>query len=132
MIRGILSVLTGAVSWTVLWVFSARLVFALVPSASSAVGPGPTSPLDILFFGLSIVYSVVAGYITAALANRYELRHSLALGVLQLGLGLYFQISNWDSDPIWYHIGFLLCLLPATLAGGWLRSRVRRAYSTLS
>lgn len=121
--RSVLAVLAGAVAWSVLWVASARAVAALVPGAIASDGSAGAPGVNLFFLGLSVVYSVGAGYLTAAVARRNELAHTAALGVLQLALGMYFEVSTWQLAPVWYHLSFLVLLLPGNMAGGMLRAR---------
>jgi hypothetical protein len=43
--------------------------------------------------------------------------------VIQLGLGIFFQSQAWQLMPLWYHVPFLLLIVPATLLGARLRLR---------
>jgi len=123
--RSLLAVLAGAITWSVLWVASAQVVAALVPGAIAPDGSAATPAVNVFFLVLSVVYSLVAGYLTALIARRREVAHTLALGVVQLALGIYFEASSWALAPLWYHLGFLVLLVPANVGGGWLRMRRR-------
>jgi hypothetical protein len=43
------------------------------------------------------------------------------LSVLLIVVGVFVQAQLWRLLPAWYHLSFLILLLPATLAGAWLR-----------
>lgn len=43
--------------------------------------------------------------------------------MLQLTLGIVFEVSYWHLMPVWYHLVFLALVGPATLYGGVLRGR---------
>ncbi len=60
---------------------------------------------------------------TARVARRAELRHALALGVVQLIIGILVQVQYWQVMPLWYHLSFLSLLLPGTVLGGRWRAR---------
>jgi hypothetical protein len=83
-------------------------------------------PLLLLLVG-SVVFSVFAGFVTAALVRdaRSGLGGVTALAVLQLALGIFAEAQYWSLLPVWYHMLFLLALVPATVFGGRLRLRTR-------
>jgi hypothetical protein len=75
---------------------------------------------------------MLAGYLTAAVASIRPMPAVWALAVLQLVLGIGFEASAWSLTPVWYHVVFLLLIMPATVYGGRLRARrqpARAAYS---
>ena len=45
---------------------------------------------------------------------------TLILGILLLIVGVLVQAMVWNLLPIWYHLIFLILLIPATIAGGKL------------
>jgi hypothetical protein len=47
------------------------------------------------------------------------------LAVIQLGLGIVAEVSYWHLMPVWYHLVFLATVVPATVAGGYLRGGQR-------
>jgi hypothetical protein len=42
------------------------------------------------------------------------------LGVVLAGVGAFVQSRVWKLMPLWYHLSFLLLLVPVTLAGAWI------------
>jgi hypothetical protein len=50
-------------------------------------------------------------------------RAPLWLGLILLGVGMFVQAQYWYLMPLWYHLAFLLLLVPACMIG----SRLRRA-----
>jgi hypothetical protein len=36
-------------------------------------------------------------------------------------MGIGFEVSAWQLTPVWYHLVFLVLLVPAVLYGGRLR-----------
>ena len=121
MIRYILAVIAGSLSWTVLW-----LSFMAVLKSAQQLPTEPTAPVDrtstllMLLVG-SVIFSIVAGYVTALIAGGSTYLPIIFLCALQLTLGVFFQLQAWQLMPMWYHLAFLLLLTPATLIGGWLR-----------
>lgn len=123
MIRNIFAVLAGSAAWTVLWLgMNAALRSASLLPADATKRIDAAPPLLIMLVG-SVVFSVVAGYTTAAVATGASYTPVLVLCALQLATGIFFQAQAWQLMPLWYHVPFLLLLIPATLLGGWLHLR---------
>jgi hypothetical protein len=123
-IRSILSVVAGSAAWTVLWLGWNAVVGSFFPDAYSGQSQIESLPLLWLLLAGSVLFSLAGGYVTAWAAGRREPVHVIALAVLQLVLGIFFELQSWALLPAWYHLAFLALLIPATLAGGWLRGRV--------
>ena len=68
----------------------------------------------------SVLFSIFAGYITAQIAKENKIS-TIILGGLLLLVGLLVQIEVWNYEPIWYHLPFLILLIPMTIFGGKLR-----------
>jgi len=121
--RSILAVLAGAGVWAVLWLGLNQGLLAFAPD-TFAPGEPITSGVALLGVWLSsVVFSVFAGWVTGIVARGQEVTAATILGVLQLGLGIFFQAQSWDLMPLWYHLLFLVCLMPGNVYGGWLRSK---------
>ena len=117
MVRNILSVLAGFAVWTVLWLTSNAAVAAALPSAFGEDGATNSAGILVLFLVLSVVFSIVAGYLCVMLAREKPMRLALILGVLLLAVGIFVQIQLWDLMPVWYHLIFLALLIPGVLLG---------------
>jgi hypothetical protein len=126
MLRSILAVIAGSALWTVLWIGSNAILAAVLPPRASP-NKIESVPVLLLILVLSVIFSILAGYVTAQLARRKEMAHTLVLGVLQLAMGIAAQLANFDALPLWYHIGFLLLLIPGNLLGGVLQTKKREA-----
>lgn len=132
MVRIILGVIVGFVVWSILWVGTHLLLVALSPGwygkidaeFQAAVGKGAAFTVDstVLIFSLvrSIIFSIVSGYVAVLIAREFS-KTTLILGVLLLLVGLLTQIAYWNYMPVWYHIPFLILLIPMTILGGKLR-----------
>jgi len=119
--RSVIAVLTGAVVWAIVWFGLNQLLLVVAPGTFSVDQP-ITSVGGLLGLWIAcIVLSIVAGYLTGIVARTKEVTHASVLGLLQLGLGIYFELQYWDLMPTWYHILFLLSLFPAHAYGGVLR-----------
>ncbi len=121
--RRIVAVVAGVLVWGVLWALGNQVLLSRLPDVAqdlAAIGEHPG-----VLFGLivwSVVLSVLAGYVTAAVASVERMKAVWALAIFQLALGVFFQVSSWDVMPIWYHVIFLGLIVPATLYGGRMRS----------
>lgn len=129
MIRIILAVIVGFIAWTIIWLGSdwvltmtfdwyAKEQNQFMLAAYSEKGTFQAS-LSMLLMGIgrSVFASFLVGYLTALIAGENR-RSTLILGVLLVATGIYFQAMAWNYLPIWYHLVFLLLLIPVTVAGG--------------
>lgn len=121
MARTIFSVIAGNLSWTILWLTFNAILATINPQIGDGNTPISSIPLLLLILGYSVIISIVAGYITALIATHNQLKHVLALGILQLSMGIFFQSQAWHLLPIWYHLSFLALLIPGNIFGGQLR-----------
>jgi hypothetical protein len=67
----------------------------------------------------------VSGYVTARIVGVAWAFPAVALGVLLLATGVLVQLKLWYLIPLWYHLAFLLVLIPMTLLGARLRAGSR-------
>ena len=118
--RAILGVIAGYAVWTVIWLAGNNLIFA---GAAETVAGGrmlesPGSLLGILV--LSVVCSLAAGAVTAAIAKPKAGVSVLVMAVLLLITGIAVQASVWSLMPVWYHLAFLVLIVPVCLVGARL------------
>ena len=131
MLRRVLAVLAGYVTWTALWLGGNAVFFAGIATVVDAGTPytavGPLAGLVLQ----SVVCSIAAGLVTAAIARqatREPTRTSvLIMAVLLLLTGVGVQIGVWPLMPLWYHLTFLGLIVPACIAGSRLIGRAERA-----
>jgi hypothetical protein len=132
MLRIILGVVVGFVVWSILWVVSGEVLSLILPdwygktaadfrAAVAAQTPYALgSGVLIWLLVQSVICSLISGYI-AALVARENVKSTLLLGILLLLFGIFVQSMHWNYMPLWYHIPFLLLLIPMTIMGGKLR-----------
>jgi len=118
MIRSILAVVAGSAVWTLLWFAANGILVKMVPEVLKT--RLERVDLLLLILAYSVVYSIVAGFVTGAAARGDIMKHVLALGILQLILGITAQAASWSLMPVWFHLSFLALLIPGNLAGGKL------------
>ena len=125
--RAVLAVLAGAAVWAALWVGGTQAAQAAFPSVFTAGQPVAHvgALLGLILYSLPL--SILAGYVTAAIATRNPIPAVWALAILQLVLGIIAEVSAWNMTPVWYHVVFLALLVPATVYGGLVRVRRRQA-----
>ena len=132
MLRIILGVIVGFVVWTITWLGTDAILTVISPNwyakniidlnTAAASGQPYLSEtiMTLMALGLSIVCSFISGFI-AALIARENSKSTLILGVLLLVVGVSVSVSFWNYFPIWYHVLFLLLLIPVTILGGKLK-----------
>jgi hypothetical protein len=120
--RVVLGVVVGMVIWSVLWLGGSSVAQSSLPELIPAGERVEHVGVLLGYLAWSVVLSVLAGYATAAIAGMSAMRAVWVLAVIQLGLGIFFETSAWEITPVWYHVVFLVLLVPATVAGGRLRA----------
>ncbi|HSK71388.1 MAG TPA: hypothetical protein VK892_06810, partial [Pyrinomonadaceae bacterium] len=104
MVRLILGVIVGFVVWSILWVGGDAILGAVWTSYyESATAMSFSSAMLFVPLILSIICSVISGYIAALIAKEAFLS-TLILGVLLLIVGIFVQMSIWDKIQLWYHL----------------------------
>jgi hypothetical protein len=71
---------------------------------------------------MAIVTSVVAGAATGWIA-RSSRWAPLIVGSVVLAMFVPLHIAIWSKFPVWYHLTFLLTIIPAVLVGARLPPR---------
>ena len=128
MIRIILGVIVGFLVWSILWVGSDQVLIATFgwysdhqgafQKAFSTGGDFDASVMILLMHLVrSVIISFVAGYLAALIAKENR-RSPLILGILHFLFGLMVEVIAWHYLPVWYHLVFLVLLIPVTMAGG--------------
>jgi hypothetical protein len=119
MMRKIAAVFVGFVVWSVLWLaLNAGLRAAhLLPPPDQAL-----TSLGVLLTLLagSVLASLAAGLSASWLAREPGHKAVIWLGAVLLAVGAMVQAQYWQLMPVWYHVSFLLLLIPACLAGSRL------------
>ncbi len=121
--RTILAVFVGFALWSLIWLGGGSVLPGLFPGAVGANGSSANTGYLLALAALSVIASLAAGYLARAIAKVSGAAPQLALGVILLLVGIAVESGYWGLLPLWYHLVFLVLLLPATLAGAWLRSR---------
>ena len=132
MLRIILGVIAGFIVWSIVWVGMDTLLATISPGwfgknfaeFQNAVNRGEpfTPPVSVSVYLIfqSVLCSLIAGFTAAAIA-RENRKSTLALGFLLLATSVFVEAYHWDYFPVWYHVLFLLLLIPAAVLGGKLK-----------
>jgi hypothetical protein len=120
--RAVLAVVAGLVAWIAI-VAMAGLIMRSSWPAYARVADAMTFTLPMMLARLSIgaVATLAAGWVTAAIAPRPMLVR-LMPGLILLVVFIPQHIALWNIFPLWYHLTFLLSLVPLTYLGGALRA----------
>jgi len=97
--------------------------------------PPPGEAMSDGLFALASVYrlvfTVLGGYMTAALAPRAPMIHVVILGTIGALAATAGAVSTWNAGPEfgphWYPVLLVVTALPCVWAGGVLRMRRQRA-----
>src|SRR5215813_1763244 len=71
---------------------------------------------------LGALSSLGAGFV-ATWIGKGRMRAATLTGIVLLALFIPGHYLIWDKFPVWYHLTFLVSLLPLTVLGGTLKSR---------
>jgi hypothetical protein len=126
MLKAILGVVAGLVAFVAVATIGGLILrFSWPAYASVAAAMTFTLPMLITRLSIGAVATLSAGFVTALIARR-SIRPTLATGAVLL-LGFVPQhIAIWARFPAWYHLTFLLSLLPLTYAGGGIAQRMTK------
>jgi len=124
MIRSIIGVIVGIVGWFVIATVGNWVLRAAVPGyAESEPTMNFTLAMMLGRLVLGLVSSVGAGFLCAVMARGKTAPKIAAAIILILFLPVHYML--WDKFPIWYHLFFLITLVPAFLIGAALRKGAR-------
>ena len=118
--RSVLACLAGLVTWIVVVMVINRGLRLSLPNYTAAEQTLQfTLGMKWARLLMAIVTSVVAGAITGWI-SRSSRWAPLILGSVVLAMFLPAHISIWSKFPVWYHLTFLLTIIPAMLVGALL------------
>jgi len=125
MAKKILGVVAGLAVWIVV-VTAAGAIMRLSWPAYARVADDMIFTVPMLAARLSIgaLATLAAGLVTTVIAPRSVLAR-LMPGVLLLIAFIPVHVSLWDKFPVWYHLTFLLSLVPLTYLGGTIAAAER-------
>ena len=118
MARGTLGIVAGLVVWMAVVTVAGSIMRAAWP-AYAGVADAMTFTLPMMMARLSIgaVATLVMGSAVATISRRSMLT-TLLSGMVLLLLFIPEHVSLWEKFPVWYHLTFLLSLVPLSYLGG--------------
>jgi hypothetical protein len=123
MVRSILAVVIGFVTWFVVATLLNFLIRALLQGYTAAE---PTLDFTLAMMaarlGLAVVSSLVAGFVCSAV-DRGKPGAVYACAAILLLFFLPVHYNLWHKFPVWYHLVFLVTLAPLVLLGGAIQRR---------
>lgn len=123
MLRVILAVIAGYAVWTVVWLAGGRVFF---PESTKAAAQGePVTDIGVLvrYLILSVVCSAAAGVVARLVGGKKGMAAAVVTADLLLLTGIVVQAGAWRQMPFWYHLSFLVLLVPVTLVAARLTVR---------
>jgi hypothetical protein len=126
MSKKILGVVGGLIVWTIVVMVVGETMRRSWPAyANVADAMTFTLPMMIARLSIGALATLAAGLVTALIVPQSTMA-KLMPGVLLLLAFIPQHIMLWDKFPIWYHLTFLLSLVPLTWVGGALASTNQR------
>jgi hypothetical protein len=124
MVRDILGVVAGLAVWVAIAGVAGLIMRSAWPEYAS-VADAMTFTLPMMFARLTIgaVATLAAGCVTALIARRSVLA-SVAAGLLLVVVFVPQHIMLWNKFPVWYHLTFLVSLVPLAYLGGQISAPV--------
>ena len=121
--RSILACLAGLLTWMIVVTVINRVLRVSLPDYTAAEKSLQfTLGMKWARLVMAIVTSVVAGVVTAWI-SRSSRWAPLIVGSVVLAMFLPVHIAIWSKFPVWYHLTFLLTIIPAVLVGALLSAR---------
>jgi len=122
--RSILAVVVAAVTWLVVVSLLDRVLRVTI-AGYTAAEPSFAFTLDMMLARLAIgaLSSLAAGAVAATIARSARWAPWIA-GALFLLMFVPEHVKLWQVLPAWYHLTFLLTLVPLFEAGGLLAQRL--------
>jgi len=122
MVRNFIGIVTGLAVWLGIATVAGLIMRETWPAyASVADAMTFTLPMMITRLSIGAFATVSMGFVTACIAQSRVAR--LIPGLILLIFFIPQHAMLWDKFPIWYHLSFLLSLVPLTYVG----NRIARA-----
>jgi len=118
--RSIIACLAGLLTWIVVVSVINRVLRLVLPDYSAAEHTLQfTLGMKWARLLMAIVTSAAAGAVTGWISRRSRWA-PLIVGCVVLAMFLPLHIAVWSKLPAWYHLTFLLTIVPAVLVGALL------------
>jgi hypothetical protein len=125
--RIVISIVAGLVAWMVIVTLLNFGLRAALPGYHAAEATMDfTLAMKIGRLSIAVLTSLAAGAVVRLIAPASRLAPWIA-GLLLLLPFIPEHIRLWDKFPVWYHLTFLVTLVPLFGVGAWLVSRSKKA-----
>ena len=115
--KNIVGVVAGLGVWVIVATVAGFIMRVSWPAyASVASAMTFTLPMMIARLSIGAIATIAMGIVTAAIAKSVIAR--LMPGALMLVIFIPQHVMLWEKFPVWYHLTFLLSLVPLTYLGG--------------
>ncbi len=115
-------VIAGYLAWTALWLGGNAVIQSIYAESISPEGAISDVPPLLWALGLSVACSLLAGVVASAMAKQGKAVSIMAALLLATGIGVQFGLA-WDFMPVWFHLSFLVLIVPFCIVGGKIRSQ---------
>jgi hypothetical protein len=121
--RQVIAFVSALVTWVLVASLLNRLLRIGLPGYAAAE-PAMDFTLSMQWARLALgaLASLSAGYVLARLAPNAS-RLPLIFGALVLAMFLPAHYNLWNKFPVWYHLLFLLTIVPLVVAGARIGAR---------
>ena len=125
--RFILACLAGLLTWAVVVTVINRVLRLSLPNYTAAEHTLQfTLAMKWARLLMAMATSVAAGAVTGWISRSSRWAPLVVVGVV-LAMFLPVHIGIWSKFPAWYHLTFLLTIVPAVLVGALLPARRNQA-----
>ena len=123
MIRSILAVIVAVIAWFIVATIGNWILRAALPDYSAVeVAMNFTLTMMICRLILGLVSSLCAGFACATIARNSIAPKVAAALMVVLFLPVHYML--WAKFPVWYHLFFLISLVPTVLIGAVLQNKI--------
>jgi hypothetical protein len=118
--KPVVGVVSGLAAWIAMVAVAGVIMRATWPAyASVADAMTFTLPMMLARLTIGALATLIAGWVTTAISPQ-SMFVRLLPGLILLVAFIPQHITLWKMFPIWYHLTFLLSLVPLTYLGGTL------------
>jgi hypothetical protein len=131
MARNVIGVVVGLAVWVAVSMLIGSVMRASwTEYAGVAETMAFTLPMMIARLSIGAFATFLTGLVTACITQSKSAR--LLPGFILLAVFIPEHVMLWDKFPIWYHLTFLLSLVPLTYVGNLIASGVMRTHAKVS
>jgi peptidoglycan/LPS O-acetylase OafA/YrhL len=124
MLRSLAAIVGGYIAYAFLMGFTVLVLQTVLPTAFGAADASPREAWAMAIeIAYSIVFAILAGYVTALIARRAGIAHAAILAAIVLLISVVSLVAAPEANPLWYNATLTLLSSAAVVVGGMLRAR---------